>query len=356
MEDIYISKNRRNADELDPVYYDGPAAPEPSGNGPRGKNRKKRRRFLKFIAAALAAVFIFSSSLVFLIASVSGYDRNDLKENKYVAASELKRSPLVTNVLLLGLDGKISSPSRSDSIMLLSLDFIHMKIKLVSFLRDSWVKIPSKNKKAKLNAACAYAGPQLAVDTIEYNFGADIDHYVAVDFNAFTQIIDKLGGVETEVTQKEARYINKTTRHTVESGENVRLNGEEALVYCRIRKLDSDYMRTRRQRKVVSALIGQAKKAGLLKLVPIALDVFPLIQTDMSPLEITLLAHKAGIGVLAFDIEQTRVPIAEHMKPGRINGQWAEKVDFAAAKKYLSDFIYTDKINSDGKNKNVSVG
>ena len=182
-------------------------------------------------------------------------------------------------------------------------------------------------------------GAQLVVDTIEYNFGVDIDHYVMVDFDMFTQIIDSLGGVTVEVTEKEAKFINKTTRQTVESGKNVTLNGDEALVYCRIRKLDSDYMRTYRQRKVISALIGQAKKAGISALIDTMNKVFQLIQTDMSALEITGLVYKAGLGIVAFDIEQNRVPIDEHMEVGTRSGQWVEIVDIDAASEYLQDYI-----------------
>lgn len=149
-------------------------------------------------------------------------------------------------------------------MILVSVDYKHAKIKLTSFLRDSWVEIPSKGKKAKLNAACAYGGPQLLVDTIEYNFHIDIDHYVMVNFEMFTQIIDNLGGVEVEVTEKEAKFIRNTTRHKdMESGDSVLLDGAKALVYCRIRKLDSDYMRTLRQRKVITALINKATETDI---------------------------------------------------------------------------------------------
>ena len=344
MEDIYISKKRRSSDEIDFVFLDNqlPSPPEPEFEPP--KRKKKKHGFLKFIASVLIIAFLFSSAFIFVFAAASGYTRNDLETNKYISSAQLKSSPLVSNILLLGVDGSADSSSRSDSMILVSVDFAHMKIKLTSFLRDSWVEIPSKGKKGKLNSACSHGGPQLVVDTIEYNFGVDIDHYVMVDFDMFTQIIDCLGGIDIEVTEKEAKYINKTTRHTVDSGENVHLNGDEALVYCRIRKLDSDYMRTYRQRKVITALIGQAKNAGVAALIETMRNIFPLIQTDMSAAEITGLAYKAGIGVLACEIEQNRVPIDEHMKPDTRNGQWVEVLDLEATKEYLQDYIYTNKI------------
>ena len=343
MEDIYISKKKHQPEEIDFVFLNEPSPPQ-LPEEPEKSKKKKKHRFLKFIAAVLIIAFLFSSAFIFMFAAASGYTRNDLDANEYVSSFELKSSPFVTNILLLGVDGSADSSSRSDSMILVSVDFAHMKIKLTSFLRDSWVEIPSKNKIAKLNSACSSGGPQLVVDTIEYNFGVDIDHYVMVDFDMFTQIIDSLGGVTVEVTKKEAKFINSTTRQKVESGENVTLNGDEALVYCRIRKLDSDYMRTFRQRKVISALINQAKKAGISALIETINNVFPLIQTDMSALEITGLAYKAGIGIVAFDIEQNRVPIDEHMEVGTKNGQWGEVVDIEAASEYLQDYIYTNKI------------
>ena len=347
MEDIYISKKKRQSEDIDLVFLDEPTPPPPPYEEETPKRKRKKHRFLKFIATVLIIAFLFTSTFIFIFAAMSGYTRNDLERNEYVSSLDLKSSPFVSNILLLGVDGSAESSSRSDSMILVSVDFAHMKIKLTSFLRDSWVKIPSKGKKAKLNSACSSGGPQLVVDTIEYNFGVDIDHYVMVDFNMFTQIIDSLGGVTVEVTKKEAKFINSTTRQKVESGENVTLNGEEALVYCRIRKLDSDYMRTYRQRKVISALIGQAKKAGISALIETMNKVFPLIQTDMSALEITGLAYKAGIGIAAFDIEQNRVPIDEHMNVGTKNGQWVEIVDIEAASEYLQDYIYTNKIKTE---------
>ena len=341
MEDIYISKKRRQSENIDFVFLDEPTPPPPPEEEPP---EKKKHGFLKFTATVFIIIFLFSSTFIFVFAAMSGYTRNDLERNEYVSSLDLKSSPLVSNILLLGVDGSAESSSRSDSMILVSVDFAHMKIKLTSFLRDSWVEIPSKGKKAKLNSACSSGGAQLVVDTIEYNFGVDIDHYVMVDFDMFTQIIDSLGGVTVEVTEKEAKFINSTTRQTVESGKNVTLNGDEALVYCRIRKLDSDYMRTYRQRKVISALIGQAKKAGVSALIDTMNKVFPLIQTDMSALEITGLVYKAGLGVVAFGIEQNRVPIDEHMEVGTKNGQWVEIVDIDAASEYLQDYIYTNKI------------
>lgn len=349
MEDIYISNKRRNSRNfVVNIPEDHAPIPQPPEDfEPPKRKKKKKHRLLKTIAFLLIISTLFVSCFICVLAAASGYTRNDLDKNEYVSSFELKSSPLVSNILLLGVDGSAESSSRSDSMILVSVDFAHAKIKLTSFLRDSWVEIPSKGKKAKLNAACSYGGPQLAVDTIEYNFGVDIDHYVMVDFDMFTQIIDNLGGIDVEVTKKEAQFINSTTRQTVDYGESVHLNGDEALVYCRIRKLDTDYMRTYRQRKVIAALINRAKTAGISKLIETVQSVFPLIQTDMSPAEITALIYKAGIGVVLFDIDQNRVPTDEHMHPDTINGQWVEVLDIDATREYLIEYIYTNNIKLD---------
>ncbi len=330
MKDIYISNNNR-----EPVEVDVFNAPEPP--------KKKKHRLLKFICILLVIAVILPSAVMAFVAAISGYTHGELKENEYVSSSELHSSPLVSNILLLGVDGEAGSSSRSDSMILVSLDFVHGKIKLSSFLRDTWVKIPSREKKAKLNASYPYGGAQLTCDTIEYNFGVDIDHYVKVDFEMFKLIIDKLGGVDVEVTKKESDFINRTTRQHIESGDSVHLNGEEALVYCRIRKLDTDYMRTFRQRKVISALLEKAKHAGISGLISMVKEVFPLIETDISPLEVAPLAYKGAAALAMFDIVQTRVPADDQFYTDTVSGQWVEIPELDEVKEYLYEFIYTNK-------------
>ncbi len=312
---------------------------------PKKKKKKKHRLFKTLIFTVFTLLIVFAALAFGLLTSID-YTRVDLEENRYINSSELNRSEDVTNILFIGVDDSSGGNSRSDSMMLVSIDKKHNKIKLTSFLRDSWVEIPSKGKKAKLNAAYAYGGAQLTIDTIEYNFLIDIDHYVLVDFDMFTQIIDAVGGVEVEVTEKEAKFIRNTTRFKeMESGENVRLSGAEALVYCRIRKLDSDYMRTFRQRKVISALMEQANETEISALIDAINEVLPLIQTDLSKGELLSIGLKGGYGLLAYEIQQTRAPIEEHMRADTINGQWVEVLELDNVREYLYDFIYTDKIN-----------
>ena len=125
------------------------------------------------------------------------------------------------------------------------------------------------------------------------------------------------------------------------------LDGAKALVYCRIRKLDSDYMRTMRQRKVITALINKATENDIQTLFEAVNKVFPLIQTDMNAAEISAMALKGGFGIIAIDIQQTRAPIEEHMDATTIGGQWVEVHELENVREYLHDFIYTNKIDPD---------
>ena len=181
MKDIYISKDRKSSDDFDVVYLDDTAPLPPLDEPPQEpqfepeqperpqkvKKAKKHRkhRFLRFVAAFIAVIIVLTSSFIYLFAAVSGYNKENLEANQYISSSELTSSSMVTNILLMGVDGSSKTSQRSDSMILVSIDMAHRKIKLTSFLRDSWVTIPSKDKMAKLNAAYSYGGAQLAWNT-----------------------------------------------------------------------------------------------------------------------------------------------------------------------------------------------
>ncbi len=341
MKDIYISGAPREI-AMEDIYSSSPGPDRAPEQMPRkGKKRhKKKSRFRKFIKAVFI-IFIVITVIISGAALVSGYTRSPLRHNEYISFSELNNNPLVTNILLIGTDEESGGAARSDSMILVSLDYVHGKIKLTSFLRDCLVEIPSKGKKMKLNAAFVYGGAQLLCDTIEYNFRVDIDHFVKVDFEMFTKMIDKLGGIDIEVTAAEAKFINRTTRHTITSGESVHLNGAQALVYARIRKLDSDYMRTFRQRKIITALIKKFTHSSPPETFRAVTSVLPLLETDLNPFEIAFTAYKGGFAALLFKIQQIRIPGDSMMTSGFVGSQWAEIPDMEKCRQALYDFIYT---------------
>ena len=198
----------------------------------------------------------------------------------------------VINVLLIGLDSAdaLENGGRSDTLIILSLNKKTKKINMTSLFRDTWTYINARGKDmyGKINSSYFYGGPETLIETIQNDFKVKIDYYVAVDFSSFTDIINALGGLTSEVEDYEAEYINRTTVHTIESGPAVKLDGWEALVYARIRKSDSDsdVSRTRRQRKVIMALMDSAKGAGITQLNNALDTLFKYVKTNLTRMEI----------------------------------------------------------------------
>lgn len=291
-----------------------------SENDPKRKKKKKRHPIRNTIIILLCLVLVGTSCVgIYGYKTVekllSSFNTDEpLAENKYISSSELYSDPNQTNILLIGIDARnADEDSRSDTMMLVTVDNTNGQIKLTSFLRDSYVEIAGKNWSEKLNAAYFRGGVQMLVDTLELNFKVEIPYYMLVNFEIFTTIVDELGGIKVDVTERESEYVktSKKPRIPVEipAGEDVLLDGEQALWYARIRKLDSDFMRTQRQRKVVTAMVDQALTKDIGELLELAETIAPLIKTNLTSEEILDL----GMGALkdkafAYDIVQHQVP------------------------------------------------
>ena len=281
------------------------------------------------------------------IESASSY--NDFINKWANNGGELRKSKNVLNVLLVGVDGDdgLENGGRSDSIILVSLNKKTEKIYMTSFFRDTWtyMNIGGSNRYNKLNASFFHGGDDALIDTLERNFKIDIDYYVAVDFSSFTDIINALGGVTLEVEEYEANYINRTTVHTIEHGPAVNLNGYEALVYARIRHSDSDsdVSRTRRQRKVISALIDSAKGASVSQLNS-ALDMlFKYVKTDLTKMQILSYGTQAlASGWINYDIEQVVLSDPDIFRTGYVGGASVVFVDFPIVAEKVQTAIYGD--------------
>ncbi len=261
----------------------------------------------------LSCVGIFGYNLL------SSFNKEDLNDNIYMDAADLTQYPDQINVLLIGVDAREGdTASRSDTMMLVTLDNANKQIKLTSFLRDSYVKIAGKNISQKLNTAYFYGGVQMLSDTLEMNFKVDIQYYALVDFEIFTTIVDELGGINVDVTKKESNYTYNSgdvgVPVRIPAGEDVLLNGEEALWYSRIRYLDSDFQRTQRQRKVITAIVEKASTKSLPELYSLAETIIPLIKTNMSSGKIM------SLGLSAVKNRVYNYPIVQHQVPAE--GTW----------------------------------
>ncbi|MCI8554508.1 MAG: LCP family protein [Clostridiales bacterium] len=241
----------------------------------------------------------------------------------------------IVNYLLIGVDNRGSMVGRSDVNMIVSVNTKTHTLRLVSLLRDLWVTIPGRGGYHKLNAAYAYGGFDLLSQTLQQNFRLKIDQYIAVDFSAFEKAVEALGGVDIELTAAEARHI-----HVGDAAGSYHLNGAQALAYARIRKLDSDFGRTARQRKVMTALIGKVSHMDLLSLNSLLLAVLPQVKTNLSQSELMGLTGRA-LTWSGYTVEQYAVPQSGDYQGTRINGGaglWL--TDRRQSVQKLLDFLY----------------
>lgn len=347
-------------------HYDrGGSAPRRARNGDEifsgkeisDKPRKKHKHVvLKVIACLLVlALLVTGGGVWYLYNKVTGIldtvDYRPLAPNSYISSSELMHSDDVRNILFIGVDareGEDAEKTRSDTMMLVSIDTKNQQIKLTSFLRDLYVEIPDY-RTDKLNAAQSHGGTQLLVDTIEYDFRIDIDNYMLVSFDMFTTIIDRLGGVDVSVSEKEADYINSQDKMTEEiaaafpekisAGESVHFSGMQALWYSRIRYLDSDFQRTNRQRKVITSLIGKAAQQSPTELLSLMEEVVPMVITDLTTDQMTEIG-KSALDYLKYDIVQQQIPADDAYESAKRRGMSVLIPDMDENIEILHSFIY----------------
>lgn len=220
----------------------------------------------------------------------------------------------VINVLLIGEDDEEGS-HRSDSTMLLTVNKKTKKITLTSFLRDSYtyMNIAGQDRYDKTNHSYSWGGAAKLMEVLSNNYKIKIDHFVSINYRSFVDAVDELGGVSVMVTDAEANFMNRTTKMKgFESGPNVRLDGEHALVFARIRKLDGEPERTERQRRLITSLITSVRSSTLSDLNN-AIDKFlPYVSTNYSKSEILSLGTKAITeGWLNYEIVSQVAPSEE---------------------------------------------
>lgn len=216
----------------------------------------------------------------------------------------------IVNYLVIGSDRRgTSGYGNSDTMIIMSVNKATGKIHLTSLMRAMYVCIPkdSGDTWGMLNWSYAWGGPELLMKTIELNFKIEIDHYAALDFSSFQQVIDAMGGVALDLTSAEARYVNSQCGSALTAGTQY-LSGEQALSYARCRYLDNDFKRTSRQRNVLEAVIGAATSMNISQLTDLCNVLLPAINTDMSNTEI--LAEALNLASYKnYPIDQMMLPI-----------------------------------------------
>ncbi len=326
---------------VQPMSHPAPQQRRPQGRPVKAKSGGNKAKVVLgifgVIVVLLAGIFFYGYS------ALGGLNYDDsIGENIYLKDSTLLQDENIRNILFIGSDAREGlDGQRSDSMILFSIDKKNREIKLTSFLRDSYVYIPSKGYNTKLNAAFNYGGAQLLMDTIEYNFGVNIDDYVMVDYDVFIDLVNLLGGITiNDVTEKEAKYMREqVNRPKFKAGTNNNVDGRTAMWYCRIRYVDNDFGRTQRQRKVITAIISKATKTNPFKLVDIVKQVLPNISTNIDRNGLLSLGMGA-FSYMRYDILQQQIPAEGTWWNQRVNGQDVLKLNFEKNKEILKEFIY----------------
>lgn len=297
--------------------------------GARNRNLRRRRKRLRRMIA-FSVVIIIATALLFgtcyVISVLSKFQHEDIDANSIGIDKEkfVDSGTGITNIALFGVD----NDGTSDSIMLLSVDKDRNKIKLISILRDSLVKVDPKNKTpyyTKLNEAYNSGGAETSLRAINKNYNLNVTEYASIKFDGMSKIIDKVGGIDINITKDEQNWINgliastkelKTLSAGVEDFGNVHLNGAQAVAYSRIRKVSNqdgqsnDYGRTDRQRAVMEQLLHKALSLKRSDYPAFIESVVPYMKTSLSIGQIIDLA-----GILTrpgLVMEQTRVPMTEY--------------------------------------------
>lgn len=257
------------------------------------------RKFVIFLAILVVAIPAATFGVVYSKLKTMHVDTNldMLANNNY------KFDNSITNILLIGSDARPGDTvSRSDSMMILTVDTKKNKLKLTSLGRDTYVKIDGHGYE-KLTHAYAYGQEKLLISTIEENFRLDIQNYTKVDFFSFIDIVDALGGVDVDITADEINEMNKFIKecynwdkksnkppieYIKKSGVQT-LKGYQALSFARIRHNDGTMQRDDRQRQVITAMMKKFNKISITQYPKLLDSILPYVKTNMSPTDLLYL-------------------------------------------------------------------
>lgn len=255
------------------------------------ENKKKKRKGLKILGIIfLILVIIIAGIVVGAFSYINDklgkidYDNLSADEIEVNAGVEEKLSNY-RNIALLGVDARTDTfdGTRSDCIIIASINEKTKDIKLLSVYRDTYLELTDRGLD-KITHAYAYDGAKLTLSTLNTNLDLNITEYVTVNFDTVRTVVDAVGGIKMTVTDAEAKNING-----ISSAGTYNLNGEQALAYARIRKIDTDYKRTERMRDVLTAVFNKVKTLSIGELNDLVDTILPHVRTNIKSSEILAL-------------------------------------------------------------------
>lgn len=278
-----------------------------------------------------------------------------------VSASRKTSGKGVRNVALFGVDsrdGNLSKRTRSDTMIIASVDQDTHQIRLMSVYRDTYLNL-GNDTYTKANAAYAKGGPEQAINMLNMNFDLDITDYVTIGFEGLSEAVDALGGVEIDIAVDEIAHLNNYQRSMYlnedgsgELNEDIievyddglqTLNGLQATAYCRIRyTAGNDYKRAERQRTVIAKLLERAKSSSVSKLSKAVMAIMPHVETSLSVDEvIRLLGDVSEYSVT----ESDGLPFEAYRYPAKLgaDGYCIVPTDLESNARALHSILYPDE-------------
>lgn len=342
---------------------------------PEEMTKKKRRKIILFIAEIFLLLIVLAGFWVYSKSEQIQYvqlEEEDVEVNEEVqAAIENGSSALkgYRNIALFGVDsreGQLEKSTRTDTIMIASINLDTNEVRLCSVMRDTWLNM-STDSYNKANAAYAKGGPKQAISMLNMNLDLNITDFVTVGFDGLIDAIDAVGGVEIDVKEAEIVHINsyqksilgKTDGTLNAAGEPnyigteyvdftpvttaglQTLNGLQATAYCRVRYVGNDFERTSRQRTVLTKLAKKAMTLNVSTLNKIADAVLPQVYTSLSKTEILSLLS----GIASYSIgENSNFPFDGYVQTGRIgSASVVVPVDLTKNVSLLHEFLFDEE-------------
>lgn len=316
----------------------------------RGKEQKKGSKWKKVLVIILIVLAALILWWYFMVGRV--YNKMNYEKADDIIEGSMKEDGVI-NVLLIGNDSRENGEDgRSDAMILISISSKTKKVYMTSLLRDMYVEIPGHGGN-RLNAAYAYGGAALLCETIEQNFGIEVNRYALVNFQAFANMVDAVGGVDLELTNEEVQWVNAyLNEYNLLEGREIttdyldtslsgmlHLNGPQALAYCRNRYIGTDFGRTERQRKVLGAVMKKLPLAMAANSSDLIDGLFPYLTTNLTQAEVYQLTLNAA-KYLSYDVEQMTIPAEGTYSNATIRQMMVLQVDFDANKKLLRENLY----------------
>ena len=315
--------------------------------------KKKKSRGKKVLTVLVVLLVLFGVVWYLAIGSIYGKMRYSRVET--LAGEPLKENGVV-NILLIGSDSRTEGDDgRSDAMILLSVSSKTRTIHMTSLLRDMYVDIPGRDGN-RLNAAYSFGGPELLLETVKQNLGIEVNRYAVVNFQAFANLVDAVNGVDLELTNEEVKWVNaylneynelrgmpmETDYLDTSLSGMIHLNGAQSLAYSRNRFIGTDFGRTERQRKVLSAVMKKLPAALVTNPNGLINGLFPNLTTNLTQTECLRLSLMGG-KLLTYDIVQESIPLEGTYSSVTIRGMDVLQVDFDRNRAYLQEQLYGKK-------------